>query len=371
MKTRILFFAILSIIFFGCSKTEDTPVEAPTHGSISGLITEYGLDAALENVNVFTSPATGYVTTDSTGEYKIDNVEPGEYKVTAAKRSYDTLSVSVTVIAGKNTIANFILQKRDSTADINYGVISGTVSDAQNGNAIPNVSLYTIPSTVVLTSGSNGAFSFQNLTPGSYSLVAKKSGYDSALVTLNVLAGMTSTADILLTKSDTTVTPVTGELTGNIIDAVKGTPIVNAEISTSPSSTIIFSDSLGNYHFFGLTPGSYTVSISKNYYIETSATVNITAGISTTADFALTPTVGEIQGSVIDSTGTPIKDVIITTTPETGSYITDDGGAFTIRNVPVGSVTVSAEKIGYAAKTVNITVNPGETRTVVIMLSHN
>ncbi len=371
MKTKLILFAVLLTLIYGCSKTEDTPVETPTHGSITGLITEYGTDAALEKVNVFTLPATSYVTTDSTGSFKIDNVEPGEYSVTAAKRAYDTLTVAVTVIAGKNTIADFILQKTDSTANISYGSIAGTVFDSETGNAIPNVTLYTMPATVVLTSASDGTFEFNNIEPGSYSLIAKKSGYDSTRITLNVTAGFAATANIQLTKTDTTIIPTAGDLSGNVIDAVKGTPVVNAEISTSPSSTIIFTDSLGNYSFSGLTPGSYTITITKNYYSEASATVNITAGTTTTADFALTPTVGKIQGSVIDSAGAAIKDVIITTTPETGSYVTDDGGEFTINNVPVGAVTVSAEKTGFVTKTVNITVNPGETRTVVIMLSHN
>ncbi len=371
MKNKLILFAIFLTLIYGCSKTEDTPVETPTHGSITGLITEYGTDAALEKVNVFTLPATSYVTTDSTGSFKIDNVEPGEYSVTAAKRAYDTLTVAVTVLAGKNTIADFILQKTDSTANISYGSIAGTVFDSESGIAIPNVTLYTIPATVVLTSASDGAFAFNNIEPGSYSLIAKKSGYDSARITLNVTAGIAAAANIQLTKTDTTIIPTAGELSGSVIDAVKGTPIINAEISTSPSSTIIFTDSLGNYQFTNLTPGSYTVTITKNYYSEASATVNITAGTTTTADFALTPTVGEIRGSVIDSSGAAIKDVIITTTPETGSYVTDDGGAFTINNVPVGAVTVSAEKTGFVTKTVNITVNPGETRTVVIMLSHN
>ena len=371
MKNKLILIAVFLTLIYGCSKTDDTPVETPTHGSITGLITEYGTDAAMEKVNVFTSPATSYVTTDSTGSFKIDNVEPGEYNVTAAKRAYDTLSVSVTVIAGKNTIADFILEKTDTTANLNYGSISGSVFDSESGNPLANVTLYTIPATVVLSSGAEGTFTFNNIEPGSYSLIAKKTGYDSAQVTINVIAGITAAADIQLTKTDTTIIPSTGDLSGSVIDAVKGTPVINAEISTSPSSTIIFTDSLGNYQFTDLTPGSYTITITKNYYSEASATVNITAGTLTTADFALTPTVGEIQGSVIDSSGAPIKDVVITTSPETGSYITDAAGNFGIGNVPVGAVTVTAEKGGFATKSVNITVNPGETRTVVIMLSHN
>ncbi len=368
---RYFLITIFFISLFGCSKTEDTPTAVPTHGSITGLITDFNTDAALSNVNVYTLPATSYVTTDSTGAYKIDNVEPGEYSITAAKRGYDSLSVSISVIAGKNTFADFILQKTDSTANLRYGTIEGVTLDAESGTPITNVNLYSIPATVVLVSGNNGQFTFSNLDPGSYSIVAKKLGYDSTVINLNVTAGFAATANILMSRTDTTITPTTGSLNGNVIDAVTGNPIQNAEISTDPSSTLIFTDNQGNFTFENLSPGSFTISVSKNYYNNVSASVNIVAGQTTRADFALMPTVGKIDGSVIDSAGIPIKDVIITTTPQTGSYITDSTGSFQIENVPVGAVTISAEKIGFVTKSVDVTVNPGETRTVAIMLAHN
>jgi uncharacterized protein (DUF2141 family) len=370
MKKALIFLLLGLVYFTGCKKTE-TPVDPPTHGSISGLITEFGTDAALKSVNVYTSPFTSHVTTDSLGAYKINNVEPGVYNVTAFKRDYDSLSVGVTVIAGQTTVADFILQKSDSLSNTRFGKINGTVQDAASGTPLANVNLYTIPPSIIITTTSSGAFTFENMEAGTYQLIAKKSGYDSARVSVSVIAGLTSSANILMNKADTTVPPATGNLTGKVIDGVTGLAVSNAEVSTDPSTTVVFTDETGNYNFNNLQPGSYTVSISKNYYSSTSSSVTITAGITTTADFSLTPSVGKIQGSVIDSTGAAIPDVVITTSPETGSFITDNNGGFTIENVPVGSVTVSAEKIGFVTKSVSVSVNPGETATVVIMLATN
>ena len=370
MKKVVIFLFVSLLYFTGCKK-EDTPVEPPTHGGISGLITEFGTDAALKSVNIYTNPSTSHVTTDSLGAYKINNVEPGVYNVTAFKRDYDSLTVGVTVIAGQNTVADFILQKSDSLANTRFGKISGTVQDADSGNPPTNVNPYTIPPSIIITTASSGEFIFDNMEAGTYQLIAKKSGYDSAHVSVTVIAGLTSSANILLSKADTTTPPTTGNLTGKVIDGVTGLAVVNAEVSTAPSTTVVFTDETGYYNFSNLQPGSYTVSISKNYYSSTSSSITITAGLTTTADFSLTPAVGKIQGKIIDSTGTAIPDVVITTSPETGSFITDNNGEFTIENVPVGSVTVSAEKIGFVTKSVSVSVNPGETVMVVIMLANN
>ena len=148
MKKVVIFLFVSLLYFTGCKK-EDTPVEPSTHGGISGLITEFGTDTALKSVNIYTNPSTSHVTTDSLGAYKINNVEPGVYNVTAFKRDYDSLTVGVTVIAGQNTVADFILQKSDSLANTRFGKISGTVQDAGSGNPLTNVNLYTIPPSII------------------------------------------------------------------------------------------------------------------------------------------------------------------------------------------------------------------------------
>ena len=55
------------------------------------------------------------------------------------------------------------------------------------------------------------------------------------------------------------------------------------------SSTISGTTNAGNYFFSNLVPGSYTVSVSKEGYMDASSAVNIRAGDTTTKDFTLTP----------------------------------------------------------------------------------
>ncbi len=369
MKKGLLLFLSLLILATACKKEEE--VALSEFGKIKGFVSEYGTDSLIYNANVFTTPATSYVTTDEKGEYTIYNVEPGEYSVTAAKTGYDTLTVQISVVADKTTYANFILHRTDTLANERYGKISGIVTDANTSLPIQNVVLRTSPPTVVLLSDQNGAFEFSRLTPAVYVLTAQKNGYDSVSVSVAVEAGYVSEANLVLTPSDTTTPPQYATLEGNVINAVTGEPVGKALITGSPSFGTFFTDSTGRYKIENLLPGDYQITVSKIYFQDGTGAITAQAGDNLHLDFALMPTVGNINGSVIDSTGAPIQDVIITTSPETGSFITDAQGKFTIENVSVGEVTINAEKSGYENKSVTITVEAGLTREVVIMLEKN
>lgn len=106
MKHYIL-FGLLGVIFLfvSCKKDDKNPVSIE-YGSIQGKVTNASGDSIIINANVSTNPPTSSVTTDSRGEYIINNVPEGNYIVTATKSGYQPGSVSVKVNPGKTTIAN-------------------------------------------------------------------------------------------------------------------------------------------------------------------------------------------------------------------------------------------------------------------------
>lgn len=64
------------------------------------------------------------------------------------------------------------------------------------------------------------------------------------------------------------------------------------------------------------------------------------------------PKFGTITGTVTDTSGSPIKDVLVWTIPEgtttsAGSAITGINGTYTISNLPQGTYTIKASKAGY------------------------
>src|SRR4029078_3437954 len=60
---------------------------------------------------------------------------------------------------------------------------------------------------------------------------------------------------------------------------------------------------------------------------------------------------GVVRGSVVDSASQRgVPGVLLAVTGTTRSAVTDDAGRFVIRNVPLSTTTVRAQRIGYAAQ---------------------
>ena len=131
MKNILCWAVILLLILVSCKKEDENPVEPAEIGIIEGQITSAETGMIIPKVNIFTTPPTSYVTSGDNGVYFINNVQPGEYIITAAKEGMDTLTAAISVSAGANTKADFILQKYDSLKGMVYGIITGTVVNAR------------------------------------------------------------------------------------------------------------------------------------------------------------------------------------------------------------------------------------------------
>jgi len=353
-------FLILSLTAFSCKKSESAPVEPPTHGTIKGSTTEFSTGKPLEKVNIYSVPASSFVKTDANGNYQISTVEPGEYQVIAEKIGYDTLAVNVTVVAGAIAAADFILVKSDTTKNKNYGQITGTVKNSKTFIPIENVNLTTQPVTSSITSDVTGKYTFVNVSPGTYTLLSKKVGYDSTTINVNVIAGQITKADIYITEKDTTVPPTTGSIVGEIKDAQTLIAISGALISTNPSTSTVFTTNEGSYSFTSIAPGDYTISVSKIGYQNSTANITVVAGAESRADFMLVTATGSIVGTVTDdSTHAPIAGVNIQTEPGTASITTDSLGHFKFDKIPPASYSVKATASGYNDASLSVVVTAG------------
>jgi hypothetical protein len=74
--------------------------------------------------------------------------------------------------------------------------------------------------------------------------------------------------------------PLTGTqvLKGTVRDAVSNLPISNARISSSPGLLVVFSDSAGNFKMAGLSPYTYTFTVTKPGYYPLTFNQKITSG---------------------------------------------------------------------------------------------
>lgn len=110
MSREVCFFMACMMVSFlvieGCHNQQ----EEMTTGMIVGVISD-STGSPLDSAFMTTDPATASVYSDDTGAYQIPDVQPGEYTVTARKRTYIPRSTSVTVTAGEISTADITLEQ--------------------------------------------------------------------------------------------------------------------------------------------------------------------------------------------------------------------------------------------------------------------
>ncbi len=372
MKNILCCAAIIFLLIVSCKKEDENPVEPSEIGIIEGQITAAETGMIITKVNIFTTPPTSYVTSGDDGIYAITNVLPGEYTITAAKEGMDTLTAAISVSAGANTKADFILQRYDSLKGMVYGMITGTVVNSKTDLKLSNVSVNTVPPTSSVTTNAAGYFSIENILPGEYKVSALKTGFDSTQITVTVFKGKTVFADLKIEPADTSTLPTNGEISGYAVNAVTGQKLADVQVSVDPPISSVLTDNLGYYIIENVEPGQYTVNAVKSGYTKFSVDITTQAGINTKADLLMSKSTGSVSGAVRRaSDGLPIQGVYIKTNPGAGTVITDDLGKFLFENLAPGSITFTAEKQGYTNSTLSVQVQAGITIQADIILNSN
>jgi len=99
----------LSTLFVFLIACSSEPTSTEKIGSIEGFVFDGSTGFPLNKARVITTPPTFSVTTDTLGNYQITNVDPGTYRVNAAKFGYDSTGVNISVSAGIITTADIPL----------------------------------------------------------------------------------------------------------------------------------------------------------------------------------------------------------------------------------------------------------------------
>jgi subtilase family serine protease len=160
---------------------------------------------------------------------------------------------------------------------------------------------------------------------------------------------------------------ITGMVSGKVVDAAMGQPLVGVTLIVQNHPEInTLTDASGNFTLTDIPEGSQTIEITLPGYVTTLAAEDISAGsVKNLGTIPLSPalTTGILRGVVTDAdTGQPLGGVTITVAGAFNSNTdTDRAGGFVFTGVTPGSITITAENIGYYTASGTGTVVAGGT----------
>jgi hypothetical protein len=91
---------------------------------------------------------------------------------------------------------------KDTIEAETFGGIEGFVIDGETEESIGTVNISTTPATEAIFSDENGTFTISNIPTGNYTIQARKSGYSSTSVSVNVRESKNASAFIAMSPQD-------------------------------------------------------------------------------------------------------------------------------------------------------------------------
>ncbi|MBW7474867.1 carboxypeptidase regulatory-like domain-containing protein [Paenibacillus oenotherae] len=352
--------------------SQTTPVNirlTPNPGSITGIVRDgsgnpiAGALVAIQN-NVDGGPVilTRVISTVD-GTYIVNNLQPGNYIAAVSADGYQNQFAAVQVSSDG-------IARHDFSLAPSPGIIQGTVTEAggthvfgaaveirvTNANGITVFSLFTDP---------NGRFEVDNLAPGTYTILASSSNFQTAAATTMVRAAASSTLSLVLL-------PDPGAIQGRVTDSITGAGIIGAAINILDQNTFLtgstITDSSGNFRVSGLSPGNYSVIAQASNYQSNTFGGIVNSNSITPVDFALQPNPGTINGVVQPAVAGAVIQLFNNNNVQIASTISAANGAFQFISIQEGSYFLTAVAQGYSSDIAGAAVLPGQIINTAIHL---
>src|SRR3984957_1968333 len=319
-----------------------------TTGSISGTITPASSGATVTLSQNGTTVATASVVS---GAYSFNSVANGTYTVTPSQTgfTFNPPSQSVTVNGNTVTVPLF------TATAVSYR-ITGTVTPAASGNGA-TVTLTQNGTTVGTATVASGAYTFNNIANGTYTVTPTESGYSFSPSNQSVtVSGGPATVPVF------TATALVYSITGTVTPAASGN---GATVTLTQNGTTVGTAAVasGAYTFNNIANGTYTVTPTESGYSfsPSNQSVTVSGGPATVPVFTATALVYSITGTVTPAASGNGATVTLTQNGTTVGTAAVASGAYTFNNIANGTYTVTPTESGYSFSPSNqsVTVRGG------------
>jgi len=205
-----------------------------------------------------------------------------------------------------------------------------------------------------VTTNAEGYYVIPLLAPGTYTVLASRSGYQSSSIAVRTETGRTSLAGDLVMS----MAPQTAIVTGNVFAAIDvqpaGQPLAAATILLEGAQIYsCISDGSGYFAMDTVEPGVYSLSITKDGYYPLNGSVTVTGGqrLQINQGLVLEGAIqeagkGDIYGHIVDArTGLALSGVHL----DMGSIgvDSDTNGDFRFLAIARGNYTMDLSLLGY------------------------
>jgi protocatechuate 3,4-dioxygenase beta subunit len=175
----------------------------PSTSTITGKITDnQGNPITEAKVTIVEKQEYTYTLSEPAGQYKFENLTPSNYTIKVEASGYNTAQTSVVVEPDETYTQNFSLTPK-TTETVN-STITGKITDKE-GNPITGAKV-TIVETGEYTytlSEPAGEYTFENLTPSSYTIRVEASGYITSQTSVVAESAVTYIQNFALTPETT------------------------------------------------------------------------------------------------------------------------------------------------------------------------
>ncbi|QCK14755.1 carboxypeptidase-like regulatory domain-containing protein [Mangrovivirga cuniculi] len=326
LRTVLALFSVIAVFISSCSDDEE---EAPTTGTLMGMVTDGSTQTAIEGASVViydanTNSPVLTLTTDVDGNYTTE-LDPGSYFTKVSAQGYlanppaGISAVPFDITVGVETENNVVLFPNDQTG---LGYISGSVTEGSNPVAGVLVIAEAGDIAYSAITDEEGNYTIYNVAAGSYSINGWIAGYNSQTETASVTAD-TETTDVNVSLTS----GASGELSGMVTNLAAENKDVDVALvhpitkETLPGLTGFTQD--GQYLITNIPNGTYIGRASyandqrvmdpDRIFKFGEPTVEIT-GVATELDFDITGSVQVSSPSNELSSTIPVE--ITNTTPE-------------------------------------------------------
>lgn len=182
------------------------------------------------------------VTTDDSGFFRFNDLEPADYTLTVSKTGFVTTSDKpLTLIAGENWASTGIAEQ----GAVELGGLSGTVTSKTSYLAIAGAQCVITSKTsgdpYTVYSDETGKYEFTDIIPDDYTLAVSADGYEKWTGDVTVMTDQNAVKDVELTPLETANDDDTAEIPDEN-ETVNDTDVVETVDNETPDESVIDPD---------------------------------------------------------------------------------------------------------------------------------